>query len=172
MARSMEFGKKEIKEYLKSKYDRDITILDVGCGEGTYFNLLYPYYTNIEGVEIYKPNIDNYELELKYKKVYNKNIVDMEYNYYDVIIFGDVIEHLSVEDAKKVLKYALPRCKELIVAVPYRYQQGEVDGNEYERHIQDDLTPYLMKKRYPYLELMFGNNEYGYYKKRDDGVGV
>lgn len=166
MARSYEFGKKEIKEYLKNKYDRNITILDVGCGEGTYFNLLYPYYTNIDGVEIYKPNIDKYDLELKYKKVYNKNIVDMEYNYYDVIIFGDIIEHLTVEDAQKVLKYALSRSKEIIVALPYKYEQGEVDGNKYEIHIQDDLTHEIVKQRYPYLTLLLNNGVYGYYTAR------
>ena len=118
-------------------------------------------------VEVFKPNIDNYKLEEKYRHVYNVDIKDFKYDYYDVIIFGDVIEHLSVEDAQKVLEYALPRCKQVIVALPYQYKQGEEYGNIYEIHKQDDLTCDIIKERYPYLKLLFGNEEYGYYIKKE-----
>lgn len=167
MAKSYETYKNEITEYLKKKYKNNSTILDVGCGEGTYYNYLHDFFTRIDGVEIYKPNIDKYELESKYRKIYNANIKDFKYSSYDIIIFGDIIEHLEVEEAQEVLKYAYPRCKELIVAVPYLYKQGIVDNNIYEIHKQDDLTPEIMKERYPYLKLLYGNEEYGYYVKED-----
>lgn len=165
MASSYPFGKREIRKYLVENFDSNSTILDVGCGQGTYYDLLSDYFDNIEGVEIYEPNIINYNLREKYKNVYNENIADCRYNHFDIIIFGDVIEHLSVEDAQKVLEYALPRCKEMVVALPYQYEQGEIDGNKYEIHIQDDLTPQIIKERYPYLKLLIGNEEYGYYVK-------
>ena len=165
MASSYPYGKQKVKLYLTENYNSNSRILDVGCGEGTYYDLLGDYFKNIEGVEIYEPNIENYNLRKKYAKVYNENIVDKTYDYYDVIIFGDVIEHLSVEDAQKVLEYALPRCKEMIVALPYQYEQGEIGGNKYEIHIQADLTPQIIKERYPYLKLLIGNDEYGYYAK-------
>ena len=119
MATSYATYKKEITDYLKSNFDKNAKILDVGAGEGTYLPFLQDYFTNIEAVEVFKPNIDNFNLEERYKKVYNINIIDFKYDFYDIIIFGDVIEHLEVNDAKKVLKYALNRCKEMIVAVPY-----------------------------------------------------
>ena len=55
----------------------------------------------------------------------------------------------------------------MIVAVPYQYEQGEEYGNVYEIHKQDDLTPEIVKKRYPMLKLLYGNDEYGYYVKID-----
>lgn len=166
MAKSYEYFKKEIGEYLKSRYKEENTVLDVGAGEGTYYNLLGDYFTNIDAVEVFKPNIEEYELKKKYRKVYCANILDFEYEYYDIIIFGDVLEHLEVEEAKKVLEYALARCKEVLVAVPYRYKQGIEYGNVYEIHKQEDLTKENMLERYPYLELLYSNDMYGYYIKK------
>lgn len=171
MPKSYEFGKNRISDYLKSKFYKDAKILDVGAGEGTYYNYLHDYFENIDAVEIFKKNIDKYNLKEKYKNVYNTNIVGFEYKPYDVIIFGDIIEHLEIADAQIVLNYALNHSKEVVVAVPYEYKQGEIDGNKYERHIQDDLTIEKMELRYPYLDLLFGTEEYGYYvKKRREGV--
>ena len=166
MARSYEYYKEEIKEYLKGRFNKDIKILDVGAGSGTYSDLLRDYFRNIEGVEIYKPNIEWYDLNSKYDRVYNVDICDFRYEWYDVIIFGDVIEHLEVSDAQEVLEYARNRCEEMIVAVPYMYKQGIVDGNEHEIHKQDDLSMQNMASRYPCLKLLIGNDEYGYYIKR------
>lgn len=170
MPRSYEFGKDKISAYLKSKFRKDARVLDVGAGEGTYYNYLHDYFNNIDAVEIFKKNIKKYDLKNKYNNVYNVDIVGFEYEPYDIIIFGDIIEHLKIEDAQTVLNYALGHCKEVVVAVPYKYVQGEIDGNKYEIHIQDDLTEEIMKTRYPYLDLLFGNEEYGYYiKKRREG---
>lgn len=167
MATSYATYKKEITDYLKSKFDKNAKILDVGAGEGTYLPFLQDYFENIEAVEVFKPNIDNFNLEERYKKVYNINIIDFKYDFYDIIIFGDVIEHLEVNDAKKVLKYALNRCKEMIVAVPYLSIQGIEENNIYEIHKQDDLTDEIMKQRYPYLKNVFKNDKYGYYIKEE-----
>jgi len=167
MATSYVTYKKEITDYLKEKFDKNASILDVGAGEGTYLPFLQDYFTNIEAIEIFKPNIDNFNLEERYNRVYNANIVGFEYDYYDIIIFGDVIEHLEINDAQNVLKYALNRCKEMIVAVPYMSTQGIEEGNVYEIHKQDDLTDEIMKKRYPYLKNVFKNEKYGYYIKEE-----
>ena len=167
MARSYEYFKEDIRDYLEKNYKKSARILDVGAGEGTYYNLLHDYFNNIEGVEVFKPNIDNYKLENKYKKVYNIDIKDFIYPHrYDIVIFGDIIEHLEVEEAQKVLEYAKDMCTEMIVAVPYQYEQGIEEDNIYEIHKQPDLTPINMLERYPMLELLYGNNVYGYYIKR------
>lgn len=165
MARSYEYFKQDIKDYLKNNFNRNHRVLDMGAGCGTYYDLLSDYFNIIDAVEVYKPNIVNYNLESKYRKVYNMDICNFKLEYCDIVIFGDVIEHLSVEDAQKVLKNTYSKCKEMIVAVPYLYKQGEINGNIYEIHKQDDLTPKIMKQRYPYLKLLYGNDEYGYYIK-------
>lgn len=168
MATSHLIYKKEITDYLKQNFDKNATILDVGAGEGTYYNYLNDYFTNIEAVEVFKPNIDNFGLENKYNKVYNANIKDFRYDFYDIIIFGDVIEHLEVNEAQEVLKYALNRCKEMIIAVPYLNPQGIEEDNIYEIHKQDDLTDEIMKERYPYLKCVLKTDYYGYYIKEEN----
>ena len=168
MPSSYRYYKEEIKKYLVNKWGKGASILDVGAGCGTYFDLLGDYFKNIDGVEVYKPNIEKYELERKYRGVYNEDIREFNYTYYDIVIFGDVLEHLEVEEAQKVLEYAIDRSKEVVVAVPYQYEQGVVEGNVYEIHKQADLTPEIMQKRYPSLELLIGNEEYGYYVSKID----
>lgn len=167
MASSYSYYKEEIKEYIESKFGKNIKILDVGAGEGTYYYLLNNCFKNIDAVEVFKPNVDNFELESKYNKVYNIDIKDFKYDYYDLIIFGDVIEHLDVKTAEKVLKYAYNRCEEMIVAVPYQYEQGIEEDNVYEIHKQPDLTPENVLERYPMLKLLWNNDLYGYYVKGD-----
>lgn len=165
MAFSYDFYKNEVKNYLVSKFKGNAKILDVGAGCGTYWNLLHNYFKTIDGVEVFKPNIDNYQLKNKYHKVYNIDIKGFKYDFYDIIIFGDIIEHLDTNEAQEVLKYAYNKCKEMIVAVPYQLKQDEVDGNIYEIHKQYDLTDEIMKERYPYLKLLYKNDLYGYYVK-------
>ena len=168
MATSYATYKKEITDYLKKHFNQVVTILDVGAGEGTYLPFLLPHFSRIDAVEVFKPNIENFELEKRYRKVYNEDIRDFEYEYYDIIIFGDVIEHLEVKEAQKVLKYAYNRCKEMIVAVPYLSPQGIEEDNIYEIHKQDDLTDKKMKKRYPYLKNVYKDDKYGYYIKEEN----
>ena len=165
MATSHVTYKREITDYLKRNFSREAKILDVGAGEGTYLPFLRDYFTNIEAVEVFEPNIKNYDLERRYEKVYNVDIKDFKYEYYDIIIFGDVIEHLEVEEAQKVLEYAYDRCKEMVVAVPYLNPQGIEEDNIYEIHKQDDLTDEIMKERYPYLDNVYKDKIYGYYIK-------
>lgn len=167
MATSYSVYKREITNYLKQNFDNHVRILDVGAGEGTYLPFLEPYFDNIEAVEVFKPNIDNFNLEERYKKVYNTNILDFEYDFYDIIIFGDIIEHLEVEEAQRVLEYAYNRCTEMVVAVPYLSSQGIEEDNIYEIHKQDDLTDKIMKERYPYLRTVYKNSKYGYYIKEE-----
>lgn len=166
MAYSFDYFKTEVADYLKEHFDKSARILDVGAGSGTYYNYLGDYFENMDAVEVFEPNIELFDLRSKYKNVYNANIIDFEYDNYDIIIFGDILEHLEVKDAQKVLEYALKRCKEVVVAVPYMYEQGICHDNVYEIHLQPDLTRDIMEERYPYLKLLYGNEEYGYYIKK------
>ena len=168
MATSYKFYKQSIKKYLQNRFTDNALILDVGAGEGTYYNLLHDYFKEIHAVEVFKPNIDKYKLNDKYSAVFNVDIKDFEYGFYPIIIFGDVIEHLEVNEAQKVLKYAYDRCDEMIVAVPYEMKQGIAEENVYEIHKQDDLTPENMLERYPMLKLLHNNTKYGYYVKNGD----
>jgi hypothetical protein len=76
---------------------------------------------------------------------------------------GDVIEHLPIDNAIALLKKINDNNIYCMVAVPYKMPQGDVGGNEYERHHQDDLTHEIFIERYPMMQLLFNNEHYGYY---------
>lgn len=163
---SYDYGKDEIVKWAKKNFKQYSRCLDVGACDGKWYNLLGNYF-NMYAVEVFEPNIVNHRLREKYQKVYNCNIVDFRYYEYDLIIFGDVIEHLNVRDAQNVLEYAYSRCKDMIIGVPFLYKQDEIYGNPYEKHIQDDLTPELFAKRYPQFELILQPvDDYAYYHKK------
>ena len=154
------YGKPEICAWVRKWFPRDAEILDVGACDGNWRRLL-PEYPKMDAVEAFAPNLERLE---GYRRVFHADIRGFAYDRYDLVIFGDVIEHLSVEEARAVLAYAAPRCGEMIVAVPYRYRQGALYGNPYEIHIQDDLTPELVAERYPMLEVLLDTgHDYCYY---------
>lgn len=158
------FGKKYVINYLKEKFPIRSTCLDVGACDGKWFKLLGNYFI-MDAIEAWKPYIVKYKLADKYRKLTHASIVDCEDFDYDVIIMGDILEHLSVEDAQKVIKEMYPRCKELIVAVPYLLEQHAIRGNPYEIHVQPDLTADVFEKRYPGFKAIWANKKYAYYAK-------
>lgn len=163
---SYEKGKKEISNYIRKTYAKGSTCLDVGACTGVWWDLLGDH-LDMDAIEIYTPNYLGLLSRGCYGHVFYGDIRYFEYNadVYDIIIFGDVIEHMSVEDAREVLSYAWPRCEDMIIAVPYQYKQGELYGNKWERHIQDDLTPEEFDKRYPGFTPLVQYSDYCYYHK-------
>ena len=159
------YGKEEACSWIRQYYRRDARILDVGACDGNWRRLL-PEYPNMDAVEAYGPNLG---LLHGYRAVYHADIRDFAYSAYDLIILGDIIEHLTVPDAQKVLAYAAERCADMVVAVPFLYHQGAIYGNPFEVHIQDDLTAEIFAERYPELEILLdtGHN-YCYYHKRTE----
>ena len=186
---SYDYGKDKVMDRLlrwasKRDFYDSLRFLDVGACDGKWARLIYQT-TNravregsklgndlpeirLDAVEIFKPNAARI-LDL-YDNVFVGSIADYGYKFhqYDIIIFGDVIEHMEVNEAQYVLDYARGNCgADIIVGVPFQYKQGPLYGNPWERHIQDDLTPELMAERYPGLELMFqAAPDYAYYHKK------
>lgn len=160
---SYDYGKIEVVNYVYQNFAPGSTCLDVGACDGKWHSLLGHYLT-MDAVEIFEPNIECNRLRYKYRHVYNCDILDYHYSWYDLIIFGDVLEHMTVENAQAVLRWAKSRCFDMIIGVPFMYQQGEIYGNPYERHIQDDLTPERFDERYPGFDVLISPVEnYCYY---------
>ena len=147
-------------------FPKGSTCLDVGACDGKWYKLLGRH-LEMDACEIFTPNIVKYDLEEKYNHVFSCDIADLEYEWYDLIIFGDVFEHMTVEKAQKTLKYAYPRCQDILIGIPYLFTQGELYGNPWERHIQNDITPENFDKRYPgFKRLIRPVVEYAYYCKK------
>lgn len=136
------------------------TVLDVGADQGKY-RILLDAFPHVDGCEVWAPSIRENELNKLYNYVYDMSVVDFVETHafraarYDVVIFGDVLEHISRDDAKRTLKriYQNPRC-DVIVVVPFESHQEYAKDNPYQRHIQHDLTLDLMTVEYPELDLV------------------
>ena len=128
------------------------SVLDVGAGWGKYRDLL-PEFMNMDACEVWLPYVIEEKLWERYRKVYTCNILDLILRCppYDLVIMGDVFEHLTVPEARKVLEYFRGTAASLIIVVPFEYVQGEEEGNPYEVHKQADLNPTVMLERYPEL---------------------
>jgi hypothetical protein len=169
MPTSYPLYKDSVRNWFLQNVSLNASILDIGAGCGTYSDLIRGYGYKMDAVGIWQPYIEKYELNKKYGVVYNENILTIGFdilNKYDFFILGDVLEHLSVEDAQWLMLFLKQNNKRYLVAVPYVMFQGEYEGNVYETHLQPDLTPENMLERYPDLELLYGNNFYGYYTNK------
>ena len=143
------------------KFDpEEAQVLDVGAGWGKYRDLLPDF--QMDAVEVWEPYIREEKLRERYRNVWPIDVVDFAKQssealpVYDLVIFGDVLEHLSRSDAQHVLNAMLSMWHdvEFLVAVPFLHEQGEEDGNPYEVHVQDDLTPEVMARELPQLRLI------------------
>ena len=161
---SLDVGKDFVCKWIRENFTPKAEILDVGSCDGKWTKLL-PEYENMDAVDAWEPNC--IACRDIYRKTFHKDIAEFEYDHYDLIIFGDVIEHMDVQTAQKVLKTASAKCKDMIVAVPFQYPQGAIYGNPWEIHKQPDLTPEIMKERYPDLEVLHDpGNRYCFYHKK------
>lgn len=161
---SYDIGKDIVCGWVRRNFPRNSRILDVGACDGKWKKLLPEY--AMDAVEAWEPHCEN--IKSMYGQVFCKDIAKLKYDPYDLIIFGDVIEHMTISDAQKVLKYALGKCKDLIVAVPYLYPQGEVGGNPWEVHKQPDITAEIFAERYPELEVLYDTKQnYCFYHKKN-----
>lgn len=144
-------------------FESHISILDIGAGCGTYGTLLKGFFEYIDGVEAYEPYIKKFDLDKVYNNIFCIDALDVNLMPYDYIIMGDIIEHLTVMEAKILMTRIHRADKKMMVAIPYMMPQGAVGGNNYEIHRQDDLTHKLFLERYPMMHNLFKNEHYGVY---------
>lgn len=170
MPYSSEEGKLELKDFLISTADID-SILDIGAGAGRYYDLLSDAFPDAEwtAVEVWAPYIDRFSLTEKYNSVINDNILLMDWDAlgnYDLVIMGDVLEHMNKEDALSVIDKAIKHSKFVVISIPIiRLEQGAEEGNPYETHLAH-YTPSTVLN-----ELLAGRSSL-IYSKQYDVVGV
>jgi predicted TPR repeat methyltransferase len=114
----------------------DSTVLDVGCGDGKWSWLTGKVKT-VHGIEAWQNYVIKYDLESKYDKLFVEDVKDFEdFEDYDVVIFGDVLEHLEYEDALVVIDRlkASSVVAYLIIPISLCVQDGAFYGNPYETH--------------------------------------
>lgn len=110
------------------------TILDIGIGFGkwgmlcreyleTWKGRVFPeqWQIKIDGIEIFEPYIEKFLwLKIFYNNLYLGNALEVidKLKNYDLIIAGDVIEHLSKEEGIELVKKCIKKSKCFIMSVP------------------------------------------------------
>lgn len=131
-------------------------VLDIGLGFGLWGflarqylllwtrpgNLTIEKYKNwrneitIDGIEIYEDCITDLQ-RLLYNNIYIGDMRDLlpKMNLYGLILFGDVLEHVVLEDGLKLLRIAREKAKSVIITTPDYFLPGRpIIGNELEKH--------------------------------------
>ena len=142
-------------EWLSQKNTNDIkSVLDIGSGFGIWGFLSREY------IQIWKSNITKeeyinhyknmrvdaveiarwYTTELQkeiYNNLYTGDMRDVvpKLGHYDLVIMGDVLEHVNLEDGRKLVETIRKKSKWLIITMPDYFARCEAKmGNEAEIH--------------------------------------
>jgi hypothetical protein len=119
------------------------TVLDVGAGAGKYGHLyraIYPYY-QIDALEVWEPYIEEYNLNYLYNNIFKEDVRSFDNFNYDLVILGDILEHMEKEEAIRVMESVKSQAKMAIISIPTcDCPQGHIHGNPYEEHVKDDWT--------------------------------
>lgn len=131
------------------------SVLDIGKGFGKYGFLIHEYVgidnkkkidhtltlSQLSSIKIEAVEVDE-DLMLPHLKDLYNNIYfgDVRKIYatlpkYDLVLMIDIIEHISKDDAKAILKHFLSNGSKMIIATPRKFFQQELYESEYENHI-------------------------------------
>lgn len=150
------------------------SILDVGVGFGRWgilFREFLEIWDNaqydgkwkrvIDGVEIYPGYIKDYH-KYFYNEIFINNAfehLDKTDKHYELINFGDVIEHLTKEEGEKLIGLALMKGSYVLINIPIgkHWKQEGTDDNPYEAHksiwYNNDFTKYKYHKIRTFYDL-------------------
>lgn len=128
-------------------------LLDVGIGFGRwgiivrefcdvwYGRVLHQdWQVHIEGIEGFAENISDYHYCF-YNKIHTGDarqvMPDLLKSSWDVIIFGDVLEHFEKEEGRNLLNASLGASSYVLVNIPLggEWSQEDIYDNPYERHL-------------------------------------
>lgn len=119
-------------------------VLDIGAGSGTYADLLLEkdrgtrHYPHETAIEIHAPYVERFGLRRKYDEVIVGDARTVPFPVAEVVILGDVLEHMSFEDARAVWAKARAACTTAVfLSLPIiEWVQGESEGNAHEAHLE------------------------------------
>ncbi len=154
------------------------SILDVGVGFGRW-GILFREFLEIwehsrydgnwerviEGVEIFPGYIKDYHNHF-YDKIYPESAISYLTNtqkHYDLINFGDVIEHMTKDEGEKAITLALERSEYVLINIPIgkHWKQEAAGDNPYEAHCSiwynNDFTKYKHHKIKSFSDLTLRN---------------
>lgn len=145
-----------------------LSILDIGIGNGKMGFIardlldvmLGERYSRkdwkilIDGIEVFSDYIQEHQKAI-YNNIYIGDASDVidKLDKYDLIILGDVLEHLPKEKAWQFIDKCIAHCSNsIILNIPLgeRWTQPEIYGNPYEKHLSfwdyEEFEPFVTEK--------------------------
>jgi|ERR1017187_591159 hypothetical protein len=142
-----------------------LTVFDIGVGAGKYGQMLNEICPSsvVTGCEVDASYLTEFKDKHSfYKNIVTKSIVEIvntEEIEFDLVIFGDVLEHLKSSEVIDVLDYFQYRTKYILCIYPTGLRQGIWHGHSSERHLCE-VRLYDVVSRY---------NVWEYKKVQDNG---
>jgi hypothetical protein len=119
------------------------SILDVGPGAGKYGLLAKEVLPDVElsCIEVWEPYITEFNLLGIYSKPHIGDVRFHKDFKYDLVILGDVLEHMALEESATLWELIKSQAKAAMISIPIvHFPQGHEHGNPYEEHIVDNWT--------------------------------
>lgn len=117
-------------------------VLDIGAGAGIYLDVIKRSIGDsaiVHAVEIWEPYIQQFDLKNRYHRVFEIDAREVQDFNYDLVILGDVLEHMSEDDALKLWNKISKQARYAIISIPIvHYHQDAINGNPYEVHVEED----------------------------------
>ena len=154
------WSKRRIMNILDKYVDKDMTVLDAGCGSGFFSN-----YFISKGCKIYSLDYSERALEIARKITQNKAVeyikrdlldesICFEFNNtFDLIFTDGLFEHFSKEEQEKILKTFITMKKRdgmIITFVPNRYSFWTIIRPIFMPGIEE--VPFTLKKLTSFVE--------------------
>lgn len=166
-------GKEETARWFVENKDMIKRILDIGCGAGTYSKIIKQQKkicidAEWVAIEAWEPYVNKFDLNKLYDRVIvsdARKIDWTELGSFDVAIAGDVLEHMTKDDAIDLVEKTLGRASTMIISIPiWEYPQGAAYGNPFEIHVKEDWSHEEVKSTWSrYIKKSF----VGFYENAD-----
>jgi hypothetical protein len=165
---------REGKDWIRAKVaelatDGPVSVLDIGPGVGTYAKLLSEVPTSrVSGIEIYEPYVHTYRLNEYYDDITIGDARTVPFPEADVVIIGDVAEHMSEDEALQLWAKAGSAASQAVyLSIPVvHYPQGEIEGNHHEVHVVDDWNHERVLASFDGITDWWTGSEVGVYERR------
>lgn len=136
------------KEWISSCFDKlsddavVTSVVDIGCGDGTYSRLMRRNAQFWTGIEVWGPYVEEFKLRELYDQVIvsDARFIDPGMFAADVVILGDVLEHMNEYEGMCLLSDILKANSTfngltVIICVPMLHlEQDAVNDNPFEMH--------------------------------------
>ena len=172
MPASSKEGKSEIVSWVNALPHDFKRVLDLGVGKGTYSRLFRKNPSKLRGcywigIEAWAPYIKQFNLFTRYHEIINQDIREVDYDSLkpvDIAFAGDVLEHITKEEAVTIVDKVLGISPYMVISVPIiYYPQGPLEGNPYEIHAKEDWSHEEVMSTFPQIKKHWTGNVVGCY---------